>query len=105
MEKLVFKFQKRRNYTAISLDSCKKEIYKIDCSQSQFSNYLPEFSCGNRFVHVVKFEVVNYMSDSQEVEIQCAIIRISSEKGWSNDLKVLAIPVDMPKFEYEQENK
>ena len=101
MDKLVFKFQQRRNYIAISEDKCKKEIYQITCSQSQYSDYQPQFRCGNRFVHIVNFEVVNYMSGFQEVETQCAIIRISNEKGWSEDLKVLAFPVDMPSFEYE----
>ena len=103
MEKTVFIFEKGRDYIAKERDADGKiKVHKLHCSQCHgyhSAHEMPVFNNGNRMVHVCDFDRIK--ADNETLEVETAIVRIFRNHDWSKDLEVLAFPVDMPKFEYE----
>ena len=103
MEKAVFTFEKGHDYLAKSCEENGKiKVYKLHCSQGQglhYANEKPVFNNGNGSVHVLNLQRMK--ADDDSMEVQKATVRVYRNHDWSKDLEVLAFPVDMPKFEYE----
>ena len=103
MEKAIIRFEKGRDYLAKTKDeNGKLKIYKLHCTQGQGHHYekeKPVFNNGNGTVQVLDFDLMT--ADNESFSVETAIVRIFRNHDWSKDLEVLAFPVDMPKFEYE----
>ncbi len=103
MEKAIIRFEKGRDYLAKTKDeNGKLKIYRLHCTQGQGHRYekdKPVFNNGNGTVQVLDFDLMT--ADNESFSVETAIVRIFRNHDWSKDLEVLAFPVDMPKFEYE----
>ncbi len=99
--KLDFFFKKGKHYVArpVNPKGDYKEL-KIYCSQSfglHYEKEKPVFNNGNRMVNIIELKTVG----QDGLSVQRAVIRIYINHDWSEDFEVLAIPFEMPDFEYE----